>query len=82
VGLRHQEDGDPGPPQRGLDPGPKEGIYFGQCSQICGNAHSYMPIAVRVVSKADFDKWVADKKKAAGLLPASSVASANPPANR
>ena len=46
---------------------PKEGIYFGQCSQICGNAHAYMPIAVRVVSKADFDKWVADKKKAAGL---------------
>jgi cytochrome c oxidase subunit II len=61
---------------------PKEGIYFGQCSQICGNAHSYMPIAVRVVSKADFDKWVADKKKAAGLAPASSVASANPPVNK
>jgi len=61
---------------------PKEGIYFGQCSQICGNAHSYMPIAVRVVSKADFDTWAAEKKKAAGLPPASSVASANPPANR
>ena len=61
---------------------PKEGIYFGQCSQICGNAHSYMPIAVRVVAKADFDKWVADKKKAAGLLPPSSVASANPPLNK
>jgi cytochrome c oxidase subunit II len=61
---------------------PKEGIYFGQCSQICGNAHAYMPIAVRVVSKADFDKWAADKKKAAGLMPASSVASASPPANR
>jgi len=61
---------------------PKEGIYFGQCSQICGNAHSYMPIAVRVVSKADFDKWVADKTKAAGLTPASSVASANPPMNK
>jgi cytochrome c oxidase subunit 2 len=56
---------------------PKEGIYFGQCSQICGNAHSYMPIAVRVVSKADFDKWVAEKKKAAGLLPATSLASAD-----
>ena len=61
---------------------PKEGIYFGQCSQICGNAHAYMPIAVRVVSKAEFDKWVADKKKAAGLSTPSSVASANPPANR
>jgi cytochrome c oxidase subunit 2 len=61
---------------------PKEGIYFGQCSQICGNSHAYMPIAVRVVSQAEFDKWVAEKKKAAGLMPASSVASATSPANR
>jgi len=61
---------------------PKEGIYFGQCSQICGQDHSYMPIAVKVVSKADFDSWVAEKKKAAGLLPATSVASANPPLNK
>jgi cytochrome c oxidase subunit II len=56
----------------------EEGIYFGQCSQICGMNHTYMPIAVRVVSKADFDKWVADKKKAAGLSPETDVASANP----
>lgn len=60
----------------------EEGIYFGQCSQICGMNHSYMPIAVRVVSKADFDKWVADKKKAAGLAPATDVASAATPATR
>ena len=62
---------------------PREGLYFGQCSQICGQDHSYMPIVVRVVSKADFDSWVADKKKAAGLLPATGLASASPnPANR
>jgi cytochrome c oxidase subunit II len=61
---------------------PKEGIYFGQCSQICGQDHSYMPIAVRVVSKAEFDAWVAQKKKAAGLLPESGLASADRPANR
>ena len=61
---------------------PKEGIYFGQCSQICGQDHSYMPIAVRVVSKAEFDTWVAQKKKAAGLLPESGLASADRPANR
>ena len=61
---------------------PQEGIYFGQCSQICGQDHSYMPIAVRVVSKADFDAWVAQKKKAAGLLPESGLASADRPANR
>jgi len=62
---------------------PKEGIYFGECSQICGQDHSYMPIAVKVVSKADFDAWVAEKKKAAGLLPATGLASASvTPANR
>jgi cytochrome c oxidase subunit 2 len=59
-----------------------EGYYFGQCSQICGNNHAFMPIAVRVVSKPEFDKWVEQKKKSAGLLPATDVASANPPANR
>jgi cytochrome c oxidase subunit 2 len=59
-----------------------EGYYFGQCSQICGNLHSYMPIAVRVVSQAEFDKWVEQKKKSAGLLPATDVASAAAPANR
>lgn len=56
----------------------QEGFYFGQCSQICGNNHAYMPIAVRVVSKADFDKWVEQKKKSAGLVPATEFASAAP----
>jgi cytochrome c oxidase subunit II len=60
----------------------KEGLYFGQCSQICGNNHAYMPIAVNVVSKAEFDKWVEGKKKAAGLAPSTSFASATTPANR
>jgi cytochrome c oxidase subunit 2 len=60
----------------------QEGLYFGQCSQICGNGHSYMPIAVRAVSKPDFDKWIADKKKAAGIAPASEFASASPNATR
>jgi len=59
-----------------------EGFYFGQCSQICGNNHSFMPIAVRVVSKPEFDKWVEQKKKSAGLVPATDVVSATPPANR
>ena len=46
----------------------KEGLYYGQCSQICGSGHAYMPIAVRVVSKEAFDKWLASKK--AAQLPA------------
>jgi cytochrome c oxidase subunit 2 len=59
-----------------------EGYYFGQCSQICGMNHNYMPIGIRVVSKPEFDKWVEEKKKSAGLLPATDVASVTPPAHR
>jgi cytochrome c oxidase subunit 2 len=43
----------------------KEGVYYGQCNQICGVNHAFMPIAVEAVSKDDFNKWVDDKKKAA-----------------
>ncbi len=38
----------------------KEGTYFGQCSELCGVNHYYMPIEVKVVSKADFNTWVAN----------------------
>lgn len=36
----------------------KEGVYYGQCSELCGIKHAYMPIAVRVVSQTKFDTWV------------------------
>jgi cytochrome c oxidase subunit 2 len=36
----------------------QEGIYFGQCSELCGKDHSYMPITVKVVSQADYDAWL------------------------
>ncbi len=36
----------------------KEGIFFGQCSEICGKDHTYMPITVKVVSEAAYAKWV------------------------
>jgi cytochrome c oxidase subunit 2 len=39
----------------------KVGTYYGQCSQLCGTDHSYMPIEVKVVSPADFAAWVASK---------------------
>ena len=35
----------------------KEGIYYGQCSELCGKDHAFMPIAVRVVSQEQFDLW-------------------------
>ncbi|MDT2076391.1 MAG: cytochrome c oxidase subunit II [Planktomarina sp.] len=36
----------------------REGIYFGQCSELCGQAHAYMPITVKVVSQAQYDAWL------------------------
>ena len=36
----------------------KEGIYFGQCSELCGKDHSYMPITVKVVSQEAYDEWL------------------------
>jgi cytochrome c oxidase subunit 2 len=36
----------------------KEGLYYGQCSELCGNGHGYMPIVIEVVSKDKFDEWV------------------------
>jgi cytochrome c oxidase subunit II len=36
----------------------KEGIYYGQCSELCGKDHAYMPIEVHVVSDADYAAWV------------------------
>lgn len=35
----------------------KEGLYYGQCSELCGKDHAYMPIAIRVVSQDQFDAW-------------------------
>jgi cytochrome c oxidase subunit 2 len=40
----------------------KEGVYYGQCNQICGFYHAYMPIEIHVLSKDDFAKWAAEAK--------------------
>jgi cytochrome c oxidase subunit II len=40
----------------------KEGIYFGQCSELCGQMHAYMPITVKVVSEAAYAQWLAKAK--------------------
>jgi cytochrome c oxidase subunit 2 len=42
----------------------KEGVYYGQCSELCGKDHAFMPIEVHVVSQADFDAWAAKIKTA------------------
>jgi cytochrome c oxidase subunit 2 len=41
----------------------REGTYYGQCSELCGVNHGYMPIAVRAVSRQAFDEWVAAAKE-------------------
>jgi heme/copper-type cytochrome/quinol oxidase subunit 2 len=57
----------------------KEGIYYGQCSELCGKDHAFMPIAVRVVSEQAFSAWIEDAKKKYArneALPSAAVASA------
>ena len=43
----------------------KVGVYRGQCAELCGKAHGFMPIVVEVKSKEDFAKWVDEQKKKA-----------------
>ncbi|MDE0524576.1 MAG: cytochrome c oxidase subunit II [Boseongicola sp.] len=45
-----------------------EGVYFGQCSELCGLSHSYMPITVKAVSAAEYDAWVADTRAAGNYI--------------
>ena len=55
----------------------REGVYFGQCSELCGARHGFMPIAVEVVSKAKFEAWIASK---GGKLPGAVAPAATTPA--
>ena len=41
----------------------REGMYYGQCSELCGRDHSFMPIAVRVVNDKDYSAWLDQAKK-------------------
>ncbi len=61
----------------------KLGTYYGQCSELCGSRHGFMPIMVEAVSKQDFAVWVEQAKKkyaAAGAEPLS-LAQAPAPVN-
>lgn len=49
------------------------GTYFGQCSELCGKDHSYMPITVKVVSREDYAAWVEETRTAQGLPPRRDV---------
>lgn len=54
----------------------KEGMYYGQCSELCGKDHAFMPIAVRVVSDQAYAAWLEDaRKRFASVPPANTLAS-------
>lgn len=52
----------------------KPGVYRGQCAELCGLNHGFMPIVVVAKTQADFDKWVAKQKKVEGGKPAGPPA--------
>ena len=56
---------------------PREGVYFGQCSELCGARHAFMPIGVEVTSPAKFAAWVAQN---GGHMPGAKPAAAASPA--
>lgn len=41
----------------------KPGVYYGQCSELCGVNHGFMPIAIEVVSEEEFEAWLSSKKQ-------------------
>ena len=53
----------------------KTGMFYGQCSELCGKDHAFMPIAVRVVTDQEFAAWVEDAKKKFASNPVNSFAS-------
>ena len=56
----------------------EEGIYYGQCSEICGIKHSFMPIEVHVVSRAEFMQWVDQQRELNGLEPMGVAVATTP----
>src|SRR6201989_1982407 len=54
----------------------KTGMFYGQCSELCGRDHAFMPIAVRVVSDQEFASWVEEAKKKFASTGTSTFASA------
>jgi cytochrome c oxidase subunit 2 len=52
------------------------GIYRGQCAELCGKDHGFMPIVVRAVSKEEFKQWIAARKPATPAVPAPAAAPA------
>ncbi|MBD8899513.1 cytochrome c oxidase subunit II [Rhodanobacter sp. DHG33] len=54
------------------------GTYRGQCAELCGQDHGFMPIVVKAVSQEDFAKWLADQQQASAPAPAAASSAAAP----
>jgi len=54
----------------------KTGKYYGQCSELCGVDHAFMPIQINVVSQAEYDAWIASKAPKPAPAPAAPAAEA------
>lgn len=57
----------------------RPGVYYGQCSELCGTRHGFMPIAVEVLPEADYKKWLAAKQAEAGITPPDAAEDAEKP---
>ena len=47
----------------------RTGMYYGQCSEICGKDHAFMPISVKVVTRPEYEAWIDSQRQLAGLEP-------------
>jgi cytochrome c oxidase subunit 2 len=55
----------------------KEGVYYGQCSELCGSRHAFMPITVRVVSEKQYNDWLKEAKAKFAKYPENNVVAEN-----
>jgi cytochrome c oxidase subunit 2 len=55
----------------------KEGVYYGQCSELCGSRHAFMPITVRVVSEKKYNEWLKEAKAKFAKYPENNVVAEN-----
>jgi cytochrome c oxidase subunit 2 len=68
-----KQDANPGQLHETWAETPREGVYFGQCSELCGARHGFMPIAIEVTSQDKFAQWVAQN---GGHMPGAKPAAA------
>ena len=55
----------------------KEGVYYGQCSELCGSRHAFMPITIRVVSEKQYNDWLSEAKKKFAKFPENNIVAEN-----